>query len=67
MSVLFSPVLKDIRLMDNVQYHENTVQEKGKAMLPGKMHGDKVFQLEMYFAALLLAFCLPSCGRKDKV
>lgn len=40
MSVLFLTVLKDIRLMDNVQYHENTVQEKGKATLPGKMRRD---------------------------
>lgn len=36
MSVLFLTVLKDIRLMDNVQHHENIMQEKGKAMLPGK-------------------------------
>lgn len=48
--------------MNNIQYHENSVQGKGKAMLPGKMH--KVFQLEMYFAALLLALCLPSSGEK---
>lgn len=40
MSVLFLTVLKDIRLMDNVQTHENTVQEKGKATLPGKMCRD---------------------------
>lgn len=46
------------------EYYENTVQEKGKAMLPGKMHRDKMFQLEMYFAALLLALCLPSCEEK---
>lgn len=40
MSVLFLTVLKDIRLMDNVQHHKNTVQEKGKAMFPGKMRRD---------------------------
>lgn len=62
MSALFLTVLKDIRLMDNVQHHENTAQGKGKATLPGKMH--KVFQLEMDFAALLLALCLPSSGEK---
>lgn len=64
MSVLFLTVLKDIRLMDNVQYHENTVQEKRKATIPGKIRRDEVFQHEMYFAALLLALCLPSSGEK---
>lgn len=40
MSVIFLTVLKDIILMDNVQYHKNTMQEKGKATLPGKMNRD---------------------------